>query len=73
MMKLEIEEPDSDGWRSWTVFKQTEDGDVSIRYDYQKPGEERKTWQDSGATLHARDLPKIISWLSQLSENQNER
>lgn len=63
-MKLEIEQPDENGWKGWIVLELTEDGqDVSISRDYQRPGAERKTWHDEGISLRVHDLPEVIEWL----------
>lgn len=72
-MKVEIEQPDRQGWKDWLVVEKTEEH-VSITREYQKPGsKERRVWHDEGIDIRLVDLPKMLEVLGAMVTGGTER
>ena len=69
-MKIDIEQPEHEGWKDWIVIESTEEH-VSICRDYQNPNsDERKTWCDEGIALRIVDLPRVIEALQRVLDEK---
>ena len=67
----EIEDPvHPSGWKGWIVVEADEEH-VSFKRDYQKPGDERRTWHDEGIEFPRAALPQVLEALTSLTGTED--